>query len=74
MALDGDTTLSPPVPREKDGRQMRCPMLKPWVTEDREISTTFEMLVALGVVTKNDCPYPMIVGTDVIVGRVPLKR
>jgi len=49
-------------------------MLKPWVTEDREISATFEMLVALGVVTKNDCPYPIVLGTDVIVGRVPLNR
>jgi len=32
------------------------------------------MLVALGVPTKNDCPYATLVGADVIVGREPWNR
>ena len=32
------------------------------------------MLVALGVPTKNCCPYVMLVGADVMVGREPLNR
>ena len=53
---------------------MRWPMLKPCVTEESAISVTLEMLVASGVPTKNDCPYAMLVGAEVIVGRAPLKR
>ena len=53
---------------------MRCPMLLPCVTEESAISVTFAMLVALGVPTKNDCPYPTLVGADEIVGREPWKR
>jgi hypothetical protein len=49
-------------------------MFKPCVTEGSAISVTFEMLVALGVPTKNDCPYATLVGADVIVGREPWKR
>jgi hypothetical protein len=49
-------------------------MLKPCVTEESAISVTFEMLVASGVPTKNDCPYPTLVGADVIVGREPLNK
>jgi hypothetical protein len=49
-------------------------MLKPCVTEDSPISVTFEMLVASGVPTKNDCPYPTLVGADVIVGREPWNK
>jgi hypothetical protein len=49
-------------------------MLKPCVTEDSAINVTFEMLVASGVPTKNDCPYATLVGADVIVGREPLNR
>jgi hypothetical protein len=53
---------------------MGWPILKPCVTEESAISVTFEMLVASGVPTKNDCPYAMLVGADVIVGREPWNR
>jgi hypothetical protein len=49
-------------------------MLKPWVVEEIPISVTLEMLAASGVPTKNDCPYPTLVGADVIVGREPWNR
>jgi hypothetical protein len=49
-------------------------MLRLCVTEGSAISVTFEMLVALGVPMKNDCPYAMLVGADVIVGREPWNR
>jgi hypothetical protein len=74
LPFDGAVTLSPPVASEKDGRMMRCPMLKPWVTEGSASSVTFEMLVASGVPTKNDCPYPTLAGAELIVGREPLNR
>jgi hypothetical protein len=35
---------------------------------------TFEMLVASGVPTKNDCPYATLAGAEVIVGREPWNR
>jgi hypothetical protein len=72
--LDGATTLSPRVPTEKEGRQMRWPMLKPWVTEESAIIETLETLVASGVPTKNDCPYPTLAGAELIVGREPWNR
>jgi len=59
---------------ENEGRLMRWPMLKLCVTEETAINVTFEMLVALGVPTKNDCPYATLVGADVIVGREPLNK
>ena len=74
MRFEGATTLSPPVASEKEGRFIRWPMLNPCVTEESAISVTFEMLVASGVPTKNDCPYPTLVGADVIVGREPWNR
>jgi hypothetical protein len=49
-------------------------MLRPWVTEERAMSVTLEMLAASGVPTKNDCPYATLVGADVIVGREPRNR
>jgi hypothetical protein len=49
-------------------------MLKPCVTDEIAISVTFEMLVASGVPTKNDCPYSTLVGAEVIVGREPRNR
>lgn len=74
FGFEGAVTFRPPAPCEKDGRTMRCPMLLPCVTEESAISVTFAMLVALGVPTKNDCPYPTLVGADEIVGREPWKR
>jgi hypothetical protein len=59
---------------EKEGRLMRWPMLKLCVTEESAINVTFEMLVASGVPTKNDCPYATLVGAEVIVGREPLNK
>jgi hypothetical protein len=49
-------------------------MLKLCVTEESAMSVTFEMLVALGVPTKNDCPYATLVGAELIVGLEPLNR
>jgi hypothetical protein len=74
LGLDGAVTLRPAVACENRGRLMRWPMLKPCVTEESAISVTLEMLVASGVPTKNDWPYPTLVGADVIVGREPLNR
>ena len=74
MGFEGAVTFRPPVACENRGRLIRWPMLKLCVTEESAISVTFEMLVALGVPTKNNRPYPMLVGNDVIVGRDPLKR
>ncbi len=56
MRLEGAVTFRPPLACEKAGRFIRWPMLKPCVTEPSAIIVTFEMLVALGVPTKNDCP------------------
>jgi len=56
LGLDGAVTLSPPDASENDGRRMRWPMLKLWVTEDNAIIVTFVMFAAFGVPTKNDCP------------------
>ncbi len=74
LGVEGAVTFRPPVACEKLGRLMRCPMLKPWVTEESAISVTLEMFAASGVPTKNDCPYTTLVGADVIVGREPWKR
>ena len=74
MWFGGTVTFSPPAACENWGRLMRWPMLKPCVTEESAISVTFEMLVASGVATKNDCPYPTLVGADVMVGREPWNR
>jgi hypothetical protein len=49
-------------------------MFKPCVTEESAIIVTFEMLVASGVPTKNDCPYAMLVGAELIVGLAPLNK
>ena len=74
MGFEGAVTLRPPLACEKRGRLIRWPMLKPCVAEPSAISVTLEMLAASGVPTKNDCPYPTLVGADVIVGREPLNR
>jgi hypothetical protein len=74
LGLEGAVTFSPPVASENDGRFIRCPMLKPCVTEESAISVTFEMLVGSGVPTKNNCPYPMLAGAALIVGLEPLNR
>ena len=74
LALEGAVTFRPPLACENAGRFMRCPILKPCVTEESAISVTFEMLAASGVATKNDCPYVTFVGAEVIVGRAPLNR
>ena len=74
MGFAGAVTFRPPVPCENEGRLMRWPMFKLCVTEESAISVTFEMLAALGVPTKNDCPYSTLVGADVIVGREPWNR
>ena len=74
LAFDGAVKLRPPVASEKDGRIIRCPILTPCVTQGSAIIEMFVILVALGVPTKNDCPYVMLDGNDVILGRVPLKR
>jgi hypothetical protein len=74
LGFEDNVTFRPPVACENKGRLMRSPMLKPCVTEESAISVTFEMLVASGVPTKNDCPYPTLVGADVIVGREPLNK
>jgi hypothetical protein len=72
--FEGAVTLRPPVACENEGRLMRWPMLKLCVTEESAINVTFEMLVASGVPTKNDCPYATLVGAEVIVGREPLNK
>ena len=74
MGFEGVVTFRPPVACENKGRLMRWPMLKPCVTEESAISVTLEMLVASGVSTKNDSPYPTLDGADVIVGREPWNR
>jgi hypothetical protein len=74
LGFEGAVTLRPPLACEKRGRLIRWPMLKPCVAEPSAISVTLEMLAASGVPTKNDCPYPTLVGADVIVGREPLNR
>jgi hypothetical protein len=74
LGFEGAVTFRPPAPCEKDGRTMRWPMLTPCVTEEIAISVTFEMLVALGVPTKHDCPYATLVGAEEIVGRAPWNR
>jgi hypothetical protein len=74
LGFEGAVTFRPPVACEKLGRLMRCPMLKPWVTEESAISVTLEMFAASGVPTKNDWPYTTLMGADVIVGREPWKR
>jgi hypothetical protein len=70
----GAVTLRPPVTSEKEGRTMRCPILKPCVTEGSGIIVTFVILPASGVPTKNTSPYAAPAGADVIVGWAPLKR
>ena len=74
LGFEGAVTFRPPVACENTGRLMRWPMLTPCVTEESAISVTFEMLVALGVPTKNDCPYATLVGAEVIVGLEPRNR
>jgi hypothetical protein len=74
LESEGAATFKPPVACENEGRIMRWLILKPCVTEVSGISVTLEMLVALGVPTKNDCPYATFVGADVIVGREPWNR
>jgi hypothetical protein len=74
LRFEGALTVRPPVACENTGRLMRCPMLKPCVTEESAISVTLKMLVALGVPTKKDSPYPTLDGADVIVGREPWNR
>jgi hypothetical protein len=74
LGFEGAVTFRPPVACENSGRLMRWPMLKPCVTEESAMSVTLEILVASGVPTKNDCPYPTLVGAEVIVGREPLNR
>jgi hypothetical protein len=74
LGFEGAVTVSPPVACENRGRLMRWPMLKPCVTEVSAISVTLEILVALVVPTKNDCPYPTFAGADVIVGREPWNK
>jgi len=74
LGFEGAVTFTPPVACENEGRIMRWLMLKPCVTEGSGRSVTFEMLGALGVPTKNDCPYATFVGADVIVGRDPWNR
>ena len=59
---------------EKEGRLIRCPMLKLCVTEESAIIETLEILVASGVATKNCCPKFMLDGADVILGRAPLNK
>jgi len=56
LGFEGAVTFRPPVACENRGRLMRWLMLKPCVTEGSGMSVTFEMLVALGVPTKKDCP------------------
>ena len=74
MGSEGAVMFRPPVACENRGRLMRWPILKSCVTEESAISVTLEMLVASGVPTKNNCPYPTLVGADVIVGREPWNR
>jgi hypothetical protein len=74
LGFDGAVTLRPPCACENKGRLMRWPMLKLCVTQESAIIVTLEMLVASGVPTKNDCPYPTLAGADVIVGRGPWNR
>ena len=74
MRLDGAVRFRPPVACENTGRLIRWPMLKPCVTEESASRVTLEMLVASGVPTKNDSPYPTLVGAEVIVGREPWNR
>jgi hypothetical protein len=74
LGFEGVVTFRPPVACENIGRLMRWLMLKPCVTEGSAISVTFEMLVASGVSTKNDCPYATLVAAEVIVGRDPWNR
>ena len=74
MGSEGAVMFRPPVACENRRRLMRWPILKSCVTEESAISVTLEMLVASGVPTKNDCPYPTLVGADVIVGREPWNR
>jgi hypothetical protein len=74
LRFEGAVTVRPPVVCENRGRLMRWPILKPCVAEERAINVTLEMLVASGVPTKNDCPYPTLDGADVIVGGEPWNR
>jgi hypothetical protein len=71
LRFEGTVTFRPPVACENAGRLMRWPMLKPCVTDESVINATLEMLAASGVPTKNDCPYPTLVGAELIVGREP---
>jgi hypothetical protein len=71
LGFERTVTSRPPLACENRGRLMRWPMLKLCVTEESAMSVTFEMLAALGVPTKNDCPYSTLVGADVMVGREP---
>jgi hypothetical protein len=74
LGFEGAVTFRPPVARENRGRLMRWPMLKPCVTDESAISVTLEMLAASGVPTKNDCPYAILAGAELIVGREPWNR
>jgi hypothetical protein len=74
LGFEGAVTFRPPAVCEKRGRLMRWPILKPCVTEESVTNVTFEMLVACGVPTKNDCPYATLAGAEVILGREPLNR
>jgi hypothetical protein len=56
LLFDGAATLSPPDASENDGRMMRWPILKPWVTDPSGIIVTLVMFVAFGVPTKNMFP------------------
>jgi hypothetical protein len=74
LGFEGTLTFRPPVACQNEGRLMRWPIFKPCVTEESAINVTFEILVASGVPTKNDCPYSTLGGADVIVGRGPWNR
>jgi hypothetical protein len=74
LGFEGAVTFRPPVASENAGRLMRWPMLKPCVTDEKASRVIFEMLAAFGVPTKKGCPYPTLVGADVIVGREPWNR
>ena len=71
MLSDGAVTFRPPVACEKLKRLIRWFMLFVCVTEESRIQVTFVMLVASDVPTKNDWPYPTLVGAERIVGRAP---
>lgn len=52
MRFEGAVTFNPPLACEKAGRQIRCVILNPCVTEGSAIMLTLVIDVALGVPTK----------------------